>query len=1166
MDKRYAERVVTWASSISGTWQLACRPLAEAIARWMAERGKLAIAGTGLALSASLAPWPSYAQATVGPGNVTTTVTATGTNTPVTVVGNTNISTGGSTGSSINGAGELIFDTTDGPITLTTTSGTAVSDGQGTVNVPYAGLTVTTGSGLAFLANSNLQSAPSTITIGQGATINTASGAALAAYGQGATINATGVQINLTGAPARGAVAQAGANLTIGGNASITANGSTINSVGLGAIGTDPTDTSLRSTLTVTSPMTINMNSPGALGVYMYNGGLVQLPANQVLSFAAVADTGADGVTIDNTQAPSGAIGDGLTLHFNTTAASNKSASAGVVVINGGSVSLGDLTVDGQNAAMGVWVRNGSSANLTNGNITIASTGNAAFYTLANGSMINPVGGSSGAIFSVTGTTNNAGLRSDGGTIAASGTTVTASATGSAGAYAWSSTTAKGSSTYLPAVLTLTGTHISNTGSGSYGLYATDGGQISTAAGSSPTNITATDGTAVRLVNYGSRSIVPFISLSGTQVTASGAATRAISSSNASADQQNVITLSDSSVQTDYWAVLGYGPLELDAGAGSSITGTTGLLYAGPSSGAQATYVKLNADGSTLSGLAQASTTNRADIALANHSSWVGEAFYVTNVNVDATSSWTIPADSLVYETLTHAGLVQFSPPDAYKQLYVGSYVGAGGTLGIHTQLGDDSSPTDRLVINGGTATGHGLIAVTNTGGTGALTSGNGIPVVEVMAGGTTDPGVFSLAAPVVAGPYEYALARGGISAGTEDYWFLRSTRDCGTVASHPDCPAPPAPPTPPTPPPPAPPAPDPANPPAPPPVPDPVEPESPTAPEGIPNYRPEVSLYAALPAMALRYGWATLDNLHERVGEEEQLRNRTDLRENNYLNALWVRVIGEDGNVRGASQGIYNGSPQYDYNIMAFQAGMDVFAEEHENQQRDHAGLYLGTGRIRSDVTNYDGTDAGDDIVKGQSLGLYWTHFWTEGQYLDAVWQGTWSKYSGKSDQGLELHHNDFGWAASLEGGYPFHDESQVWEPQAQVIYQRFNSGQASDAAAIVNFSNITSLAGRAGLRWANTWTQEPAADGSQRLFTGWLRFNLWKEFKGQPTTSFSSADGFVPFDGSIKGSWWQLNGGMTWELDKNTSFYANVGYQKGFDSRGFHAWDGKVGFRWNW
>jgi outer membrane autotransporter protein len=167
---------------------------------------------------------------------------------------------------------------------------------------------------------------------------------------------------------------------------------------------------------------------------------------------------------------------------------------------------------------------------------------------------------------------------------------------------------------------------------------------------------------------------------------------------------------------------------------------------------------------------------------------------------------------------------------------------------------------------------------------------------------------------------------------------------------------------------------------------------------------------------------------------------------------------------------------------------------------------------------------------------------------------------------EGLALHHSGFGWAASLEGGYPFHDESQVWEPQAQVIYQRFNDGQSSDAAATVRFDDIDSLAARLGLRWADTWKLEPAANGSPRLFTGWLRFNVWKEFKGQPTTSFSSEDGFVPFEGSIKGSWWQLNAGMTWELDKNTSFYANLGYQRGFGSKDFDAWDGKLGFRWNW
>ncbi|WP_157971449.1 autotransporter outer membrane beta-barrel domain-containing protein [Dyella sp. C9] len=1164
MDKRHAVSRGSAARSVAIDHRH--RSLARAIAQRLPSTREWALGSAGLLL-ALLSPGMVRAQATqIGPGNITTGQSVGAANSPATVVGNTTITTTSTTATSVNGGGELIFDPSTGAIAVTTTTGTGIYDREGTVDVLSPGLTVTSGGGYAIFAYATLERAAATTTISQGANLNvTGVGAALAANGLAATINANNVAINLSGGSGRGAVAQDGGTITLAGG-SITSSGTALNALAFGAANTSAA-AATPSTLTVTSPVTVNLNSPGAIGVYMYGGGVVSLPANQTFNFNPGSGVGGTGMVVDNSQVPTTALGAGLTFNFNAGASGAQNSGIGVLVINGGSVTLNNLTVAGSNAGVGVMVRNGSSATLSGGTITIGATPTWSFYTLNNGgTLASSSGGTVGPTYQVTAGTNNAGLRSDGGVLTASGIQVTASAANSAGAYAWSSTTTSGSSNYAPAVINLTGATINNTGSGSFGLYATDGGQISTFGGSSPTTITASNGTAVRLLNYGTRTTVPFISLSDTDVVATGASTRAISSSNVSASQQNVITLSNTQVSSDFWAVLGYGPLQLNASQGSLVQGTTGLLYAGLSSGSQSTYVHLNADDSTLSGLAEAGTTNLADISLANHSSWTGEAYYVTNVNVDATSSWTIPEDSLVYQTLTNAGLVQFTAPDAYKQLYVGSYVGAGGTLGIHTYLADDSSPTDRLIINGGTATGHSFIAVTNTGGPGALTSGNGIPVVEVTAGGTTNADAFSLAGPVVAGPYEYTLARGGISEGTEQYWFLRSTRDCGTVSSHPDCPAPPSPPSPPAPPAPEPPAPDPADPPTPPPVPGPAEPESPTAPEGVPNYRPEVSLYTALPALALRYGWATLDNLHERVGDEEQLRDRSDLRDDNYLNALWVRVIGEDGNVRGASQGIYNGSPQYDYNIMAFQAGMDVFAEEHENQQRDHAGFYLGTGRIRSDVDDWDGSDAGRDEVKGQSLGLYWTHFWSEGQYLDAVWQGTWSKQSAMSNEGLELHRSGFGWAGSVEGGYPFHDDSQVWEPQAQVIYQRFNNGQASDAAATVQFNDITSLVGRVGLRWANTWTLDPTSDGIRRLFTGWLRFNLWKEFQGQPTTSFSSEDGFVPFDGSIKGSWWQLNGGMTWQLDKNTSFYANVGYQKGFNSQGFHAWDGKVGFRWNW
>jgi len=44
--------------------------------------------------------------------------------------------------------------------------------------------------------------------------------------------------------------------------------------------------------------------------------------------------------------------------------------------------------------------------------------------------------------------------------------------------------------------------------------------------------------------------------------------------------------------------------------------------------------------------------------------------------------------------------------------------------------------------------------------------------------------------------------------------------------------------------------------------------PPSPPAPP-LPNYRPEVSLYTALPALAQLYGRTIIGTLHDRVGEK---------------------------------------------------------------------------------------------------------------------------------------------------------------------------------------------------------------------------------------------------------------------------------------------------------
>jgi outer membrane autotransporter protein len=425
-------------------------------------------------------------------------------------------------------------------------------------------------------------------------------------------------------------------------------------------------------------------------------------------------------------------------------------------------------------------------------------------------------------------------------------------------------------------------------------------------------------------------------------------------------------------------------------------------------------------------------------------------------------------------------------------------------------------------------------------GGDGALTQRNGILVVDDVTGQTTAPGAFALVAPVFAGPYEYGLFRGSVDASNAQAWYLRSSLDCTGPTPPNVCPVPPDPPTP-----------------------------TPTPAPPTPNYRPEVSLYAALPALALRYGRALLGTLHERVGDQDLLRGRDDFDDGDVLNGAWMRVIGLHGNADGDRVGIYGEEgPQYDFDLIALQGGVDVYRAQDMDGRRNHAGVGLAHGRIKGDVTHVvDGRRAGKNEIEGTTLSAYWTHYGRGGGYLDAVLQGTWFDADAISTRGVKLRTDEggFGWGASLEAGLPWRRGVWTIEPQAQVIYQSIDDLTGRDVGARVRFDDGDSLAARVGVRFARTLELAAAPDGTSRAVTGWLRLNYWHEFEAQPRTSFSSQSGDVPFTSDLTGGWGQVNLGVSAQLGRNASIYANLNYENGLGGR-YDAWDGSVGFRWNW
>jgi outer membrane autotransporter protein len=96
-----------------------------------------------------------------------------------------------------------------------------------------------------------------------------------------------------------------------------------------------------------------------------------------------------------------------------------------------------------------------------------------------------------------------------------------------------------------------------------------------------------------------------------------------------------------------------------------------------------------------------------------------------------------------------------------------GNYTGvAGSVLKLDTVLGDSSSASDRLVVSGDT-TGTTRLQVTNVGGLGAATSGNGILVVQVN--GASNASFVLDGSPLVAGQFSYTLHQVGTN------WYLQS-------------------------------------------------------------------------------------------------------------------------------------------------------------------------------------------------------------------------------------------------------------------------------------------------------------------------------------------------------------------------------------------------------
>lgn len=803
----------------------------------------------------------------------------------------------------------------------------------------------------------------------------------------------------------------------------------------------------------------------GVAGVHLTGAG-----ASVALSGAGtvVANGSADGVLIDST-------------------VSNGGIAAGATSIAAGGAGKGidNLGTNTTIALSGTQI--GTTGNGADG---LSSTGTGARIATDAATVVRTAGDNARGLF-VTGADST--LAADGTTVATTGAGAHAIVAGS-GATAW-----------------LSGTKVSAAGAAADGLVARNGGRI----GDTGSSLASAAGNGATVDGGG------VLALTGT--TLKGATAGVMSTDTLATGATSSVLVDGGSVASvagPAFAARG-GTVDIAVRNGTVVTAGNGTLL-DLANGSTATF---SASAVNLAGDIVSDASSTGNVFLANGTTLTGTIDPVA-LTVDGSSTWHMTGSS-VLSSLNNAGLVAFAAPSgsptaagSYRTLTTGSYVGNGGTIALNTYLGADASPTDRLIVNGGTASGTTGLKIANTAGTGAQTTGDGIPVVVTANGGTTTASAFHLAGPVQAGAYEYRLYRGG--QGDANGWYLRSQLD-------------------PT---------------------DPGDPVGPSVIEGGDNggnlaYRPGVAGYAMTPLLNADYGFSTLGKLHERVGDIYNLEKQAP---GNH-DGVWGRIGGQSLDANA-------GRFAADERTFFAQFGKDWTLDQAPAGGSTHAGVTASIGVANasfSDMARADtaglSTSTGSVEMHAQSVGGYWTHYLSDGTYFDSVGQVTHYGNRYRDSYGNEASQNGFGIALSQEVGKPFAIGGTpiAVEPQAQLMYQYLKLNGFNDNVSAVSGTTTHALRGRVGVRVFRPNLDANAGGGAA---TPYFTADVLHDFLSPGQTVV----GGTPFATHLGRTWYELGLGVTAGFGKSGALYANVKYARNIGGDYRRGVTGQVGYRYSW
>lgn len=345
---------------------------------------------------------------------------------------------------------------------------------------------------------------------------------------------------------------------------------------------------------------------------------------------------------------------------------------------------------------------------------------------------------------------------------------------------------------------------------------------------------------------------------------------------------------------------------------------------------------------------------------------------------------------------LTNSGEIRMASVQPANTLQInGNYIGTNGLLTLSTQLGDDNSATDKLIVQGNTS-GATRVIVNNVGGTGAITQA-GIEVIQVNG---TSNGTFTLANRVSAGAYDYSL--GQLAPGS---WRLYT------------------------------------------------QPEN-VRPEAGANLANRVNSAVMFTHRLSDRGRTIARQANRNNGGSSDGSHGSSNNSGQYIPSahnqnVWGRLAGWNNTSKAAG-----GAIDQDSNVMLVQFGVDVLSLDHGNN-RTVVGLMTGYGHSDTDTRTHATGYTADSKVDGYSVGAYATWYGNAdqltGPYVDAWAQYGWYDNKVSSPGSRDQRYDSNSLAVSVETGYTFaighlNKQLALLEPQLQVGYTHFSSDDYRD------------------------------------------------------------------------------------------------------------------------